>query len=61
MFRMSLAGGVLLSAVAAAVLGLPGVASADGSNMIPPNCYKHPITGEILCPTPPPRLGGLTR
>ncbi|MCP3136975.1 hypothetical protein [Pyxidicoccus xibeiensis] len=52
--RKNLRIAVVLTA-AAAVLGL-GVAMtpASASAECQPPCYKHPITGEIICGTPCP-------
>lgn len=45
----------LLSAVAG--LGLMGLTLAPGTAEaaeLPPGCYRHPITGALICPYPPP-------
>jgi hypothetical protein len=44
---------LVLSALAAVTLALPAAANASDSDPLPPNCYKHPITGEVLCVHPP--------
>ncbi|MCP3140461.1 hypothetical protein ACLESO_21355 [Pyxidicoccus sp. 3LG] len=45
----------LLSAVAG--LGLAGLTLVPGTAQaaeLPPGCYRHPITGALICPYPPP-------
>ncbi|HEX5745310.1 MAG TPA: hypothetical protein VFZ09_03640 [Archangium sp.] len=46
---------VLFVAVAAIALGL-GLASApvQAADTCAPYCYKHPITGELVCTSPCP-------
>lgn len=48
-----------IAAVLSAVLGLgaAGLALVPGSASaaeLPPGCYRHPITGALICPYPPP-------
>ncbi|WP_187345130.1 hypothetical protein [Cystobacter ferrugineus] len=45
----------LLSAVAG--VGVAGLTLVPGSAQaaeLPSGCYRHPITGALICPSPPP-------